>query len=105
MIPVNGEILQLLLLLGAGLFSLGLYGVLTRKNTIGLLVALELMANAVNINLVAFSRYHGGTAGQVFTLFTIALTVAEVAVGLALVILLHRSRRSTALDAAAELKG
>ncbi len=105
MIPVNGEVLQLLLILGAGLFALGLYGVLTRKNTIGLLIGLELMANAVNLNLVAFGRYHGGTDGQVFTLFTIALTVAEVAVGLALVILLHRSRRSTDLDAAADLHG
>lgn len=105
MIPINGEVLQLLLLLGAGLFSLGLYGVLTRKNVIGLLIGLELMANAVNLNLVAFSRYHGGVDGQVFTLFTIALTVAEVAVGLALVILLHRSKRSTDLDAAADMSG
>ncbi|MCO4760828.1 MAG: NADH-quinone oxidoreductase subunit NuoK [Myxococcales bacterium] len=105
MIAVNAEVLQLLLLLSAALFSLGVYGVLTRKNIIGLLIGLELMANAVNINLVAFARHQGGTAGQVFTLFTIALTVAEVAVGLALVILLHRSRRSTETDAAAQLHG
>ena len=93
------------LLLGAALFSIGLYGVLTRRNIIGLLVAVELMANAVNLNLIAFSRYHGDETGQVFALFTIALTVAEVAVGLAIVILLHRSRRAVMHEHASDMKG
>lgn len=97
--------LPAVLLVSAALFCLGVYGALSRKNVIGVLIGVELMANAVNINLVAFSHHYGGTAGQVFALFTIALTVAEVAVGLALVILLHRTRRAVTLDAASEMRG
>lgn len=93
------------LLLAAALFSVGVYGVLSRRNAIGVLLSVELMANAVNINLVAFSRAHGAALGQVFALFSIALTVAEVVVGLALVILLYRSRRDVLVDAASDLKG
>lgn len=97
--------LPAVLLVSAVLFALGLYGALSRRNAIGVLIGVELMANAVNINLVAFSHHHGGDAGQVFALFTIALTVAEVAVGLALVILLHRTRRTVDLDAASDMAG
>lgn len=93
------------LLIAAALFCIGLYGVLTRRNAIGLLLSVELMANAVSINFVAFSRYHGGHTGQVFALFAIALTVAEVVVGLALVMLLYRARKDIAVDAANELRG
>ncbi|MEB2313536.1 MAG: NADH-quinone oxidoreductase subunit NuoK [Sorangiineae bacterium] len=93
------------LLLAAALFSIGVYGVLSRRNAIGVLLSVELMANAVNINLVAFSRAHGTALGQVFALFSIAITVAEVVVGLALVILLYRSRRDVLVDAASDLKG
>jgi NADH-quinone oxidoreductase subunit K len=93
------------LLLSAGLFSLGIFGLLTRKNAVGVLASVELMANAVNLNLVAFSRFHGGHGGQVFALFSTALTVAEVVVGLALVIVLFRARGDVTLDLAAELKG
>jgi NADH:ubiquinone oxidoreductase subunit K len=96
--------LEAYLLLSAALFSLGIYGVLSRRNAVGLLLSVELMANAVNINLVAFSRYHGGAVGQVFALFAIALTVAEVVVGLALVILLYRSKKDVAVDAARALE-
>jgi NADH:ubiquinone oxidoreductase subunit K len=96
--------IQAYVLLSAALFSVGVYGVLSRRNAIGLLLSVELMANAVNINLVAFSRHHGGVAGQVFALFAIALTVAEVVVGLALVILLYRARKDVAVDAASALK-
>lgn len=96
---------QICLLLAALLFSVGVFGLLTRRNAIGVLLSIELMANAVNINLVAFSRLHGGTAGQVFALFAIALTVAEVAIGLALVILLARTRRSIDVDRARDLSG
>jgi NADH-quinone oxidoreductase subunit K len=93
------------LLLAAVVFSIGLFGVLTRRNTIGILLGIELMLNAVNINLVAFSRFHGQVAGMVFTLFAISITVAEVALGLALVILLFRSRRTVVADHIDLLKG
>ena len=67
---------------------------MTRRNTVGILLGIELMLNAVNINLVAFSRFHGTDVGMVFTLFAICITVAEVALGLAIVILLFRTRRT-----------
>jgi len=79
--------------------------VMTRRNTVGILLGIELMLNAVNINLVAFSRFHGETLGMVFTLFAICITVAEVAVGLALVILLFRLRRTAMADHLDILKG
>ena len=79
----------------AGLvFAIGLFGVLTRRNAIGILLGIEFMLNAVNINLVAFARFHGDVAGLVFALITIAITVAEVAVGLAIVIMIFRVRRT-----------
>jgi NADH-quinone oxidoreductase subunit K len=92
------------LFLSSALFCIGVYGVLSHKNAVGILISVELMANAVNINLVAFSRFLGGVLGQVFAVFTIAITVAEVVVGLALVILLYRSRRDILVDAANDLK-
>ena len=93
------------LLLAALLFAIGVFGLLTRRNAIGILLSVELMANAVNINLVAFSRLHGGPTGQVFALFAIALTVAEVAIGLALVILMSRLRRTIDVGEARDLHG
>jgi NADH-quinone oxidoreductase subunit K len=96
---------QVCLLVAAVLFAIGVYGLLTRRNAVGLLLSVELMANAVNINLIAFSRLHGGPAAQVFALFAIALTVAEVAVGLALVILLSRTWRTIDADQARDLSG
>jgi len=93
------------LLLSAALFSTGIFGLLTRKHAIGLLLSVELMANAVNLNLVAFGYFRGDLVGQVVALFGIALTVAEVVVGLALVIQLHRHHKSTDVDAAHELAG
>jgi NADH-quinone oxidoreductase subunit K len=96
---------RIYLTIAAILFSMGIYGVLSRRNAIGVLLSVELMANAVNINLVAFSRYATAEVGQVFALFSIALTVAEVAVGLALVVLLYRSRRDILVDLARELQG
>jgi len=96
---------QFCLLLAALLFSIGVFGLLTRRNAIAILLSIELMANAVNINLVAFSRVHGGATGQVFALFAIALTVAEVAVGLALVILMARQRRTIDVGEATDLRG
>ena len=96
---------QASLLLGAALFSLGLFGILTRRSAIGVLVAVELMANAVHINLVAFSRLHANLDGQAFALFSLALTVAEVAVGLSLVLQLYRAHRSVLTDAASTMRG
>jgi len=93
------------LLLAAGLFSLGVYGLVTRRNAVGVLASVELMANAVNINFVAFSRFLSANTGQVFALFSTAITVAEVVVGLALVIVLFRARGDVLLDAVSELKG
>lgn len=93
------------LLLAAALFSIGLYGVASRPNAVGFLAAIELMANAVNLNLIAFSRFLGEETGQVFALFATAITVAEVVVGLALVIVLFRSKGDVNLDLARELEG
>ena len=93
------------LLLAAALFSIGLYGVASRPNAVGFLAAIELMANAVNLNLIAFSRFLVEETGQVFALFATAITVAEVVVGLALVIVLFRSKGDVNLDLARELEG
>ena len=92
------------LLVSAALFSLGVYGLVTRKNVVGVLASVELMANAVNINLVACARFLAGAVAQIFALFSVALTVAEVVVGLALVIVLFRARGGTELSLASELK-
>mgnify|MGYP003694703421 CR=1 FL=1 len=97
--------LQGYLVLAAVLFAIGLFGVVTRRNTIGILLGIELMLNAVNINLVAFARFNGDVVGMVFTLFTICITVAEVALGLALVILIFRVRRTAIADHLDLLRG
>jgi NADH-quinone oxidoreductase subunit K len=93
------------LTLAALVFAIGLFGVLTRRNAIGILLGIELMLNAVNINLVAFARFHGDVTGLVFTLFTIAITVAEVGVGLAIVIVIFRVRRTVNADHLDLLRG
>jgi NADH-quinone oxidoreductase subunit K len=96
------------LVLAAALFCIGLFGVITRRNAIGILLGIELMLNAVNINLVAFARYAGdpgAVAGIVFTVFTICITVSEAALGLAIVILLFRVRRTVTADHLDLLKG
>jgi NADH-quinone oxidoreductase subunit K len=92
------------LLLSAALFSVGIYGLLTRRQAIAILLSVELMANAANIVFVAMSRYRVGVVGQTFAIFSLAITVAEVAVGLALVILLYRSHADTRVDLASEMK-
>jgi NADH-quinone oxidoreductase subunit K len=93
------------LTLAAGVFAIGLFGVLTRRNAVGILLGIELMLNAVNINLVAFARFAGDLGGVIFTLFTIAITVAEVAVGLAIVIVIFRVRRTVEADHLDLLRG
>ena len=86
-------------------FAIGLFGVLTRRNAVGILLGIELMLNAVNINLVAFARFEADLAGLIFTLFVIAITVAEVGVGLAIVIAIFRVRRTVDADHLNLLKG
>ena len=93
------------LLLGAVLFCIGVYGVLARRNGVLVLMSIELILNAVNINLVAFGAFHNQLDGQVFALFTVAVAAAEVGVGLAIVLLIYRNTRSIDLDKVASMKG
>ena len=88
------------LILSAALFSIGLFGMLARRNAIAILLGVELMLNAVNINLVAFWRYLDPTqmTGQVFAIIVFAVAAAEVAVGLALVISVYRNRKTVVAD-------
>jgi NADH-quinone oxidoreductase subunit K len=78
-------------LVSAGLFCIGVFGVLTRENALIILMCVELMLNAANINLVAFSFHHGNLTGQTFALFTMALAAAEVAVGIGIILVLYRN--------------
>ena len=88
------------LLLAAALFGIGIYGVFARRNAVAILMAVELMLNAVNINLVAFWRYLDPSelTGQVFAIFVFAVAAAEVAVGLALVIAIYRNRDTVVVE-------
>ena len=93
------------LFLAAFLFCVGVYGVLARKNAVLVLMSIELILNAVNINLVAFGLFRESVAGQVFALFVIAVAAAEVGVGLAIVILIYRNRHSIDLTEVDLMKG
>ena len=90
--------LPLVLLFSAFLFSTGIYGVLARRNAVMVLMAIELMLNAVNVNFVAFSSSLRDVGGQIFALFIIAVAAAEVGIGLAIVILLFRNRSTINVD-------
>jgi NADH:ubiquinone oxidoreductase subunit K len=90
--------LPFILFFSALLFSAGVYGVLARRNAVMVLMAIELMLNAVNVNLVGFSAYLKDAIGQIFALFVIAVAAAEVGIGLAIVILLFRNRQSINVD-------
>ncbi|MFB9274599.1 NADH-quinone oxidoreductase subunit NuoK [Cohnella cellulosilytica] len=95
------------LTLAAVLFCIGLYGVLTKRNAIIVLLSIELMLNAANLNLIAFSKYGAlpSLTGQIFSLFTISVAAAEAAVGIAILIVFYRSRVTVNVDEFDELRG
>ncbi len=86
------------------LFSIGVTGVLVRRNLLTVLMSIELMLNAVNINLVAFSRHMGSLDGQIVSIFVITVAAGEAAIGLAIILSLYRLKNSVNLDDAAEMK-
>ena len=86
------------LFLGAALFTVGVIGVLTRRNILIILMSIELMMNAVNINLIAFSRHLGQVTGQVFAIFVIVVAVAEAAVGLGILIAMFRNKETVNIN-------
>ncbi len=98
-------LLNQFLMLGAVLFCIGVYGVIARRNAVLVLMSIELILNAVNINLIAFGAFRGSVAGAVFALFVIAIAAAEVGVGLAIVLLIFRNRADIDLDELAQMKG
>ena len=98
-------LLNQFLILGAVLFCIGVYGVIARKNAVMVLMSIELILNSVNIHLLAFSLRNGSVDGHTFALYVIAVAAAEVGVGLAMVLLMYRNRRSIGLDELSEMKG
>jgi NADH:ubiquinone oxidoreductase subunit K len=99
--------IQHYLTVSAALFSLGMLGVLTRRNAVNVLMGIELILNSANLNLVAFSRFGSGNNldGQLFAVFVIVIAAAEVAVALAIVLTMYRLKRTPNLDEAASLRG
>ena len=93
------------LLLGAILFCIGVYGVIARKNAVLVLMSIELILNSVNVNLLAFALRNGSADGHTFALYIIAVAAAEVGIGLAMVLLIYRNRRSIGLDELSEMRG
>jgi NADH-quinone oxidoreductase subunit K len=98
-IPINAY-----LLLSAALFSIGVLGVLYRRNIIVIFMCIELMLNAVNLLLTAFSAFRGDSSGQVFVFFIMAVAAAEVAIGLAILVMIYRNIGSTDIDRLNQLK-
>lgn len=86
------------MVLAAALFAIGLIGVVVRRNIIIIFMSIELMLNAVNINLVAFSQLHGHVTGQVFALFVVAIAAAEAAVGLGIILAFYRNKETVNID-------
>lgn len=95
------------LLIAAGLFALGLFGVLYRSSLIGLLISVELMLNAAGLNFMAFNRFLGPdpVVGQVFTLFIMGIAAAEAAIALSIIVAVYRRLRSINIERASELRG
>lgn len=85
-------------MVGAALFLIGAMGVLTRRNLVVILMSIELILNAANINLIAFSRYWGNVSGQIFAIFVITVAVAEAAVGLGILIAMFRNKGTVLAD-------
>jgi len=98
-------VVQALLLLSSALFAIGVYGILTRRNAIGLLLALELILNAAALNFVLFGRVFGHAGAQAFALFIIALAACEAVVGLAIILSLSRSAKTVLADDVTLLRG
>jgi NAD(P)H-quinone oxidoreductase subunit 4L len=98
-------LLNQFLFLSAVLFAIGVYGVLVRKNGVMVLMSIEIVLNAVNLNLVAFGTQLHNATGSVFALFVIAVAAAEVGVGLAIVLMLYRNKRSIDIDDLDLMKG
>jgi len=96
--------IQWYIYLSVALFSIGVLGVLFRRNAIIILMSIELMLNAVNLLMVAFSRYLGDSSGQVFVFFVMVVAAAEVAVGLAILMMIYRNTQSTDIDVLNRLK-
>lgn len=92
------------LVLSAGVFCIGLFGVLTRRNALMFLISVELMLNAANINFVAFSLQWGNLTGQTFALFVMALAAAEVAIGIGIILVLYRNFRGVDVTEAATMR-
>ena len=102
---MDGLSLSHFVVLGAILFALGLFCVVTRRNAIGILMGIELILNSANVNYVAFARYgHGGYDGQVFGIFVIMLAAAEAAIGLAIVLGIYQSFETIDVEAADRLR-
>lgn len=93
------------LILGALLFCIGVYGVIARKNAVLVLLSIELILNAVNLNLLAFALRNNSPDGHVFALYVLAIAAAEVGVGLGLVLLIFRNKKTISLDELSEMKG
>jgi len=87
------------------LFSIGVFGVIARRNAVMVLMSIELILNSVNLNLIAFAMMNNSPEGHVFALYVIAVAAAEVGVGLAMVLMIYRNRRSIALDELSVMKG
>ena len=101
---INGIPINYYILLSAILFIIGLVGVMARRNAIIVFMCIELMLNAVNLLLVAFSTLHNDASGQVFVFFIMAVAAAEVAVGLALLSMVYRNVKSVDIDILSKLK-
>ncbi len=101
---IQGVPLNHYIILSAIIFSIGVMGVLIRRNAIVIFMSVELMLNAVNLLLVAFSAYRGDASGQVFVFFIMALAAAEVAVGLAIITMIYRNTQSTDINVLNRLK-
>jgi NADH-quinone oxidoreductase subunit K len=101
----GGVPVQAYIYLSIALFSIGAFGVLVRRNAIVVFMCIELMLNSVNLSLVTFARYHGDLLGHVLVFLVMAVAAAEVAVGLAIMIVVFRERRSIYVDVLRDMRG